>query len=156
MKIFLVSFGKPRLPGILETILEYEKRIPKWNEFQAIELKASKQDQEHSKESDSKQIITWMASLKGSTRLWALDENGASLSTKEWASGFVALQGQAINNLVVCLGNSLGIGEDILKRADKKISFGKQTLGHEIARLVATEQIYRALSVIQGHPYHHE
>jgi 23S rRNA (pseudouridine1915-N3)-methyltransferase len=54
------------------------------------------------------------------------------------------------------MGGSLGLGERILKQAQKRIGFGPQTLSHELARLVLMEQLYRALSFRAGHPYHNE
>ena len=58
--------------------------------------------------------------------------------------------------LVIVIGGSLGIGHNLLKAANRTVSFGPQTFSHELARLVLVEQLYRALSFNEGHPYHNE
>ena len=88
--------------------------------------------------------------------LWCLDETGKAMKTTEWASHFETLAERGSGELVLMIGGSLGVGHNLLKTATRKISLGPQTLSHELARLVLVEQIYRALSYNQGHPYHNE
>jgi 23S rRNA (pseudouridine1915-N3)-methyltransferase len=85
-----------------------------------------------------------------------MDETGKAMKTTDWAQSFEELGDRGSGELVLIIGGSLGLGENILKLAQKKVSLGPQTLSHELARLILVEQIYRALSFLEGHPYHNE
>ena len=89
-------------------------------------------------------------------QIWCLDETGLALKTSEWAGELEALSDRGTGELVLIIGGSLGLGSNILKAAQKRVSFGPQTLSHELARLILLEQVYRALSYLEGHPYHNE
>ena len=58
------------------------------------------------------------------------------------------------SKIIFIIGGSLGLHDDVLKRADTKISFGKMTLPHQLMKLVLTEQIYRSFRIMKGEPYH--
>jgi len=85
-----------------------------------------------------------------------LDEKGKAAITLEWANQLRGFEENSIPEVAICIGSSLGFSDAMKKKARGLFSLGPQTLSHEIARLVAAEQIYRALSVVRGHPYHHE
>ncbi len=87
---------------------------------------------------------------------YLLDERGKSGATQEWASSLRGLEENSVPEVAFCIGSSLGFSAEIKKKARGLFSLGPQTLSHEIARLVLAEQIYRSLSVLRGHPYHHE
>ena len=89
-------------------------------------------------------------------QVWCLDETGKSMKTTEWADSLRTLSDRGSGELVLIIGGSLGLGENILKASHKKVCFGPQTLSHELARLILVEQLYRALSFLAGHPYHNE
>lgn len=149
-KIVLICFGKLKTPGLDEAVAEFTKRLSPYTQFSVVEMKSTQ-----SPEKDETLILERLEKLKKS-KIWALDETGKALKTTEWAKEFTQIQNRDSGELVFIIGGAFGLTENILKRADQKISFGPQTLSHELARLVLVEQLYRALSYSAGHPYHNE
>ena len=88
--------------------------------------------------------------------LIALDRRGRQMSSEDVARRLQALQRDWPHSLVFVLGSDLGLGGSVLGQAREKLSLGKMTLPHELARLVLYEQIYRALSIAAGMKYHRE
>jgi len=156
-KVVLICFGKLKTPGLEEAVSEFTKRLSAYTKYSCIELKSTQ-----SPEKDEEMIFDLMQNqsfrnnYSRSPQIWALDETGKAMKTTQWASSFQEIQDRGSGELVFILGGSYGLSEAILKSAHKLISFGPQTLSHELARLVLVEQLYRALSYSSGHPYHHE
>ena len=167
-KITLICFGKLKSPGFEEAVNEFTKRLSRYTELKIIELKPLKVSEKSSSlrdsipEKEGLQVIELMesASFKNqagrSPTLWCLDETGKSHKTTEWAQALRQISERGSGELVLIIGGSLGIGHNLLEKAHQKISFGPQTVSHELARLILVEQLYRALSYLEGHPYHNE
>lgn len=94
--------------------------------------------------------------LKGRTRpaLLLADSRGEALSSEEFAAAVGSLQDAGIQQVLVGIGPADGWSAAARGRADQMIAFGRMTLPHELAAAVAAEQIYRALTIRAGHPYH--
>ena len=84
----------------------------------------------------------------------ALDARGRNLSSEEFASKLAALRAQGAATAVFYVGGPDGLSEEIRKPADLVLAFGSATLPHQLARIVLAEQIYRAVTILSGHPYH--
>lgn len=84
----------------------------------------------------------------------AFDERGPSLSSAEFAARLRAWRDAGRPGLAFVIGGPDGLGEEVRDRADLVLSFGRLTLPHQIVRALVCEQIYRALTIISGHPYH--
>jgi len=82
----------------------------------------------------------------------AFDERGKSFTSPAFAK---LLAGVRPKKLVAIIGTSYGLSDETLKRADRLVNLGAMTLPHEIARATALEQLYRAETILAGHPYHH-
>jgi len=82
------------------------------------------------------------------------DSQGQQLTSNEIAGVIGSLQDNGIQQLVLAIGPADGWTSAALSRADKTIAFGRITLPHELAAVVAAEQLYRALTIRAGHPYH--
>ena len=167
-KITLICYGKLKTPGFDDAIAEFTKRLSRYTDFQVIELRPtpipekSEALRDQIPEKEGEQILELMATpafkqkAGHQTELWCLDETGKSMKTTEWAAHFETLRYRGSGELVLVIGGSLGVGHNLLKAATRRISFGPQTLSHELARLVLVEQLFRALSFNEGHPYHNE
>ena len=167
-KVTLVCFGKLKTPGLEATVQEFEKRLSRYTDFKTIELKPITVPEKSESlrslipEKEAEILLELFQSPSFKTKagrtpeIWCLDETGKAMKTTEWAQAFQTLTDRGSGELVFVIGGSLGLGDAILKTAHKKISFGPQTLSHEIARLLLVEQTYRALSYLVGHPYHNE
>src|SRR5690606_9495163 len=90
-----------------------------------------------------------------SLQLICLDESGKALRTTEWARILTRAFDSGATP-VFLIGSGLGLSDSLLQQAQLRLSFGPQTLSHELARLVLLEQLYRAASLLAGHPYHNE
>jgi 23S rRNA (pseudouridine1915-N3)-methyltransferase len=86
----------------------------------------------------------------------ALDRRGRQVSSEAFARRLEKLRDDWPHPVVFVLGSDLGLGAEVLTRAREKLSLGKMTLPHQLARLVLYEQIYRALSITAGMKYHRE
>lgn len=87
-------------------------------------------------------------------RLVLIDRQGKQLSSEEWAQFLREHQESSHWPLLFAIGPADGFSQEVRKRADASLSLGKMTLPHELARVVVLEQLYRALTILKGHPYH--
>ncbi|MEM9999988.1 MAG: 23S rRNA (pseudouridine(1915)-N(3))-methyltransferase RlmH [Pseudomonadota bacterium] len=85
-----------------------------------------------------------------------LDERGDSLDSTRWASLIDRHREAGASELIVMIGGPDGLDSQLRGRADKCISFGNQTMPHQLVRIIATEQLYRVLTILNGHPYHRQ
>lgn len=88
------------------------------------------------------------------TWLMLLDSRGKQMTSEEFAARMDLLRNQGKRDLVVAIGPADGWKQDELKQADEVLSLGKMTLPHEMAALILAEQLYRACTILSGHPYH--
>ncbi len=79
---------------------------------------------------------------------------GESLGSIELAQKFQDIALQGTNQVVFIIGGALGLWREVLNRSDLVVSFSKMTFPHQLIRLILTEQIYRALTIIRGEKYH--
>lgn len=105
---------------------------------------------------DENSLFSWVEKGKGRTGCFVvlLDSSGRQLSSEELASFLTKLRDEGQQRILFAIGPASGWSEASRKRADLLFSFGRITLPHELAAVVLTEQIYRALTIIAGHPYH--
>ena len=75
-------------------------------------------------------------------------------SSEELAAGLDSLATYGKSKVAFVIGGSLGLHDDVLKRADEKLCFGRMTLPHQLMKLVLVEQIYRSFRIMKGEPYH--
>lgn len=144
----LVSFGKPKKmwQPILAT---YEQRLDKAGSFTHVILREKGDGVDQVKANASKLLEPHIG---GGTYVVAFDERGKSLNSPQFAK---LLAGVRPRKLCAVIGTSYGLSDQFLQRADVRISLGAMTLPHEIARTTALEQLYRAETILAGHPYHH-
>ena len=135
MKIFLVNFDKLS-SSINEEVQKYAKRLNA-----QVELVTLKNIESFEKKFPATQF----------TRV-ILSEEGKTLTTKQLAAWINA---KLSKNMVFLVGSAYGIDANLKKSADLLLSLSPLTFTHEHAYLLLTEQIYRCLMVIKGHPYHH-
>lgn len=86
----------------------------------------------------------------------ALDEHGKQMDSVEFADLVQKVQNMGISKMAFLIGGAFGHGEEVKKRADILLSLGKMTFPHFLARAVLSEQLYRAQTILDGHPYHKE
>jgi len=161
-KIQIIAFGKLRAPGVREATDYYLRNLRPWAQAQELELKQHELSDRKpasrllAQQKESEKLEEALAKLDRSrARIVVLDERGAQWSTEDWAKKIQGWQLESVTDIAFCIGGTTGFDPAwVRKNAHVTLSFGKQTTSHEIARLILAEQLYRAHSVIQGHPYH--
>jgi 23S rRNA (pseudouridine1915-N3)-methyltransferase len=160
MKIQIAAFGKLKTPGLRDAADYYIRNLQPWCETTETELKPisvpDKSPATRLKIQSQEQERLLETIPKTRSALILLDETGKAMTTQGWVELFKSLQSQSMQTAVFAIGSSLGHSDQVKAVAKFKVSLGPQTLSHELARVVLLEQLYRAWSVIQGHPYHNE
>jgi len=95
-----------------------------------------------------------LAKVPASHRLICLDRTGASLSSEAFAGLLAKLRDGGQDGVAFAVGGADGLAPEVLAQATKTVSLGAMTLPHGLARIVLAEQIYRAATILAGHPYH--
>lgn len=147
MKLRLLVVGKAG-----KDFRDYEaslkKRLQGAHQFDIIELAESKAKQVNQIKADEAKVI-----LKTAQQGFVLfDEKGKSLSSMQWADFFKTQTGNASIDFVI--GGAAGVADEVREKAGRIWSLSNLTLPHQLARVLVVEQLYRAFSIIQGHPYH--
>jgi 23S rRNA (pseudouridine1915-N3)-methyltransferase len=97
-----------------------------------------------------------LEALPARARLIALDERGATWSSRDLADRLAAWRDQSVAELAFAIGGVDGLGAEVLDRADAILSLGAMTWPHLLVRSLLLEQLYRAQQILAGHPYHRE
>ncbi len=153
MKITIISISKFENSHFKTIFQDYQKRLPNLT-LKEIEFKKTKSMPiEKIKEQESNLILK---NLNKNSIIISLDENGIQYKSTEFAK---LLENYSINgnsNIDFIIGGAFGLSKNILEKSHKIISLGKMTFAHLMVRIMLIEQIYRANSIISGHPYHKE
>lgn len=154
MRISILSIGKFENSPHKAVFDNYLKRL-KWKvTLKEMDLKNShNMSVEKIKEGEGELIIK---ALQPSSKLILLDEKGKQFKSRDFAK---FISNSAVNgdsDLTFVIGGSDGLSSALLKKPNLKISFGLMTLPHLMVRSVLIEQLYRAQSIIAGHPYHRD
>ncbi|MGE7842824.1 23S rRNA (pseudouridine(1915)-N(3))-methyltransferase RlmH [Lysinibacillus sp. NPDC093712] len=158
MNITIVSVGKLKEKYLKMGIDEYVKRLGGYAKMDVIEVPDEKAPEQLSdaemeivKKKEGERILS---KLSPDTYVIALAINGKMKSSEEMALDIESLMTYGKSKIAFVIGGSLGLHDDVLKRADEKQSFGKMTLPHQLMKLVLIEQIYRSFRIMKGEPYH--
>jgi len=156
MKIEFWSLGKPHDSSVKEAIEEYTSRIKKYCPVQWQIIPPPKNagmlSEMDLKRLEGKMILEW---VDKDCVLVALDEHGKEMDSEGLAT-FITKQGnRATKRLIFLIGGAFGIDQAVLEKADHKISLSKLTFPHQLVRLILSEQVYRAFSIIKNEKYHH-
>ena len=156
MKTTLLLVGKTASRLYAEGIDDYANRINHYIPFciKVIpELRNSKSlSEEQQKEKEGELILK---NIEDKAFVVLLDEHGKEMRSVEFAAWLDNKQ-QTVRNLTFVVGGPYGFSKAVYDRADGKISLSRMTFSHQMVRLVFTEQIYRACTIIRNEPYHHE
>jgi len=157
MKITLLAVGRTAFPFVKEGMEMYEKRILRHISYSRVEIPDVKGTKalspEQVKEKEAEEILR---KLNEKDEVVLLDERGSEYSSVEWAQRLSSRMVSSGKNLTFVIGGAWGFSPRVYERASEKLSLSRMTLSHQLVRLFFTEQLYRALSIIKGEPYHNE
>lgn len=151
IKLNIVAVGKLKEKFWVEAIAEYKKRLSKYAELNVIECPEGN-DEGNAQRLKKQEESGILKKIKGYCVLLAIEgdliksEDIASLIEKESTLGN--------SEFTFVIGGSRGVSEEVKKRADKLISFGRVTYPHQLMRVILSEQLYRAMTIINKTNYH--
>lgn len=157
MKIVLLVVGKTTESYFIQGIDEYSKRLAHYVPFELIvipELRNTKSlstDQQKEREAD---LI--LKALQPGDYVVLLDEHGREFTSLQFASYLEKKMANIAKRLIFVVGGPYGFSNRVYQAAQEKISLSKMTYSHQMIRLIFTEQLYRAMTILNNEPYHHE
>lgn len=154
MRIRLLTISHKQPGWVQEGTAEYERRLPKEWHFQVLEVKPEARTQgqppEKVQAAEAKRLL---AAAGRGVRLVALDERGDAWSTQQLANWLRRWQ-QDGRDVALLVGGADGLDPELKAAADQRVSLSALTLPHGLVRVVLVEQLYRASTILSGHPYH--
>ena len=159
MKITILCVGKIKEKFYRDAIAEYSKRYCKLDIIEVADEKtpenASDTVENQIREKEAERILTRLdKEAKEGAYIFALAIDGKELDSVELSKKIENLGTSGISQIVFLIGGSLGMSENLLKRADCKLSFSKMTFPHQLMRVILLEQVYRSYRIMNGEPYH--
>jgi 23S rRNA (pseudouridine1915-N3)-methyltransferase len=155
MKLRIVALGHRLPPWVGEAYADYARRMPRTLSLELVEIKAEPRNRGKSIE----QVLTAegerIAAATRGFHVIALDERGSSRTTTELAAELGGWRDSALDVAFV-IGSADGLAEKVKRDANVVIALSALTLPHGLVRVMLAEQLYRAASLLQGHPYHRE
>ncbi|MEK5521090.1 23S rRNA (pseudouridine(1915)-N(3))-methyltransferase RlmH [Heyndrickxia sp. FSL W8-0423] len=158
MNISIITVGKLKEKYLKQGIDEYLKRLTAYAKVEIIEVpdeKApeilSETEMEQVKQKEGERIL---AKIHPDAHVIALAIQGKMKTSEELADGIDKLGTYGKSKIAFVIGGSLGLSDEVMKRANESLSFSKMTFPHQLMRLVLVEQVYRAFRIIRGEPYH--
>ena len=156
MKTLLILVGKTNDKHFAAGISEYVQRINHYMPFETVtipELKNTKNITENQQKQAEGELIAKY--LQPTDCVVLMDEHGKEYRSMEFARWLTQKQ-NTVRRLVFIIGGPYGFSQQVYDRADDMVSLSKMTFSHQMVRLIFTEQLYRACTIIRGEPYHHE
>jgi len=150
--------GKLKEKYLKMGIDEYVKRLGGYAKMDLIEVpdekapeQLSEAEMEIVKKKEGERILS---KISPDTYVIALAINGKMKTSEQMAADLESLMTYGKSKIAFVIGGSLGLHDDVIKRADEQQSFGKMTLPHQLMKLVLIEQVYRSFRIMKGEPYH--
>jgi 23S rRNA (pseudouridine1915-N3)-methyltransferase len=144
MKLRIAWVGKTKDSAISALTADYLKRLGRYVEGESMEM------------ASEEALLRAVDKLAARTRpvLVILDQRGRQFTSEEFSEFLSDQQDRGTQQLIFAVGPADGFSAAARHAADLTLSFGKMTLAHELARVVLLEQLYRAFTILKGHPYH--
>ncbi|MBR4174886.1 MAG: 23S rRNA (pseudouridine(1915)-N(3))-methyltransferase RlmH [Lachnospiraceae bacterium] len=158
MKIDIICVGKIKEKFFTDAIGEYSKRLSRYCDLDIVQVK-----DENAPESLSDEQMKHILKLEGErillkipqrTYLIALDIDGKEMSSEDMSEKLSDLMVSEQGRFTFVIGGSLGLWDEIKKKADLRLSFSKMTFPHQLMRVILLEQIYRCFRIMNHEPYH--
>ncbi len=157
MKIKLLVIGKTDSDIFNKGIDDYMKRLKHYLPFDISiipDLKKTKNLSESQQKQKEGELI--LSFLKPGDFIVLLDENGKEYASVDFSKFIQKQMISGLKNLIFIVGGPYGFSDEVYKKANSKISLSRMTFSHQMVRLIFTEQLYRAMTIIKGEPYHHK
>lgn len=157
MKIQLIAIGKTSFPYLKQGMEIYLNRLKHYAKIEYIEIPDIKQGKNWSatqiKQAEGKKTLE---KVDAGDRLILLDENGKQYNSRQFADFFQRWFLSGEKRLIFVIGGAFGFSDEVYSRCNGKVSLSKMTFSHQMIRLFALEQIYRAQTILKGESYHND
>ena len=156
MKVLLLAVGRTCSPLIRQAIDDYLNRL---KHYLTVEVKiiddvrTKGMTQERQKDLEGNALL---AAMLPSDHVALLDENGKEMTSRQFAETMNRHGLSGVKRVVFVVGGPYGFSPEVYARANSKLSLSRMTFNHEMVRLFFTEQLYRAMTILRGEPYHHD
>ncbi|HIX25844.1 MAG TPA: 23S rRNA (pseudouridine(1915)-N(3))-methyltransferase RlmH [Candidatus Lachnoclostridium avicola] len=158
MKITVVAVGRLKEKFYEQAVAEYAKRLSRYCRLEIVQVAdektpdgASEAVERQIKEKEGKRIL---AQIRDGAYVIALAIQGEMVTSEELADRLEKLAVGGTGHMVFVIGGSLGLSDEVLRRADWKLSFSRMTFPHQLMRVILLEQVYRSYRIQNGEPYH--
>ena len=157
MKITLLTVGKTTNPHLIKLQEEYLNRLKFYIPFEMVVIPELKNTKSMSvSEQVEKEADMILKQIELNDKVVLLDEKGKQFSSVAF-SEYIAKKIMASHKrMIFVVGGPYGFSERVYQRANNKISLSTMTFSHQMIRLIFVEQLYRAMTILKGEPYHHE
>lgn len=153
MRITLIAVGKLKERFWREAVDEYLKRLGGYATVRVVEVadRDSGRDETRAITEEGADILR---AIPEGAHVIALDVAGAEASSEQFAARLERLGLEGRSSVAFVIGGSVGLSAEVFARADERLSLGRMTLPHNLARVVLVEQVYRAFRIMRNEPYH--
>lgn len=157
MKISLLVIGKTDAGYFIDAVSEYQKRLEHYIPFEMQIIPDIKNTKSltvsQQKEKEGELILK---SLQPGDYVVLLDEKGREYSSIQFASYIEKKTHTVAKRLVFVIGGPYGFSEPVYEKSNEKLTLSRMTFSHQMVRLIFVEQLYRAMTILNNEPYHHE
>jgi 23S rRNA (pseudouridine1915-N3)-methyltransferase len=156
LKLQILAVGKVRVPYFQAGVQEYLTRIGHMLPIEQIEVPSGTGEESNGKGEGAlaREGERLLRVIKPGTKVVTLDSTGKQMSSEQFSAWFQDEMGASTERIAFIIGGAWGLDKRLTQMAGLSLSLSKMTFPHELARLVLVEQIYRALTLWKGHPYH--
>ncbi len=155
MKITLILIGKTTSTDVKSICADYQKRISHYCKMEELVIETGLKSADTKKVKDKEGELILKKIVTGDYVI-RLDDKGKEFTSTQFASYLEGLFNQSLKNICFVVGGAYGFSDELYKRANAKLSLSKMTFSHQIVRAIFAEQLYRAFTIINNEPYHHE
>lgn len=154
IKVRLILVGRTERGFVADGLAHYLNRLERSLQVEVLVLpEAGRGDPAHQQRAEGERILQ---AIKPGERLVVLDERGKHLESKRFAEHLGRWRDGGVRQVAFVIGGAYGLTDVVRERADLLLSLSAMTFPHQLVRVLFAEQLYRAVSILQGSPYHHE
>lgn len=150
MRVTIIGVGRSRNPALEELLGTYRKRCALLSDI--VEVESRRQADDPARRDDEARLL--LEKVPAGATLLVLDERGRQLDSLAFAEQIGKWRDQGVRDLAILIGGADGHGAAVSERADMKLALGTMTWPHMLVRVMIAEQVYRASTILAGHPYH--
>ncbi len=154
LRVLVLSVGSPRHPGLAEAIRDYESRAGRYFALESIEVQPKRsggRDRTRVKQDEAEALLR---RLPADLESFALTRSGRAIDTRGLTDRLARMATYGSAGAAFVIGGAYGLDGAVIEECRHQLSLSDLTLPHELARLVLTEQLYRAGTLLRGEPYH--